>query len=129
MATQGFVVLEGATTSEDFVKCIEEVNAIIDASPLKGKAFVYADIFTYWTAFMTIERVLWEALGIETLVIFALSCLLLQSATAALIVAVMSVMIVINILFFVVVIITDIVMLVAMRMILIVVMIMVVMKK
>jgi len=88
--------LTNTKSDSDFVECIHKVNRIIDASPLKGRAFVYADIFTYWSSFIGIDAVLWKALGITLAVMVFSTFLLLQSPVSAVIVAAMSMLIVIN---------------------------------
>jgi len=89
-------VLTDTKSDADFVQCIQEVTRIVDASPLKGRAFVYADIFTYWSSFIGIDAVLWRALGITLAVMVFSTLLLLQSPSSAVIVAAMSMLIVIN---------------------------------
>merc|ERR1712113_515482 len=81
-------------TDADFLTCMERTKKIISESPLKDKAFVYSDIYTYWASFVDIDVMLWRALGILLAVIFAQCVILLQSPTSAAIAAIMSVMIV-----------------------------------
>jgi len=83
-------------SDEDFITLIETTNDIVDASPLRGHAFVYSDIHTYWSTFIGIDAVLWKALAITVSVMFVSTLLLLQSPASALIVAAMSLMIVLN---------------------------------
>jgi len=88
--------LVDATGDKDFLTCIQETEKIVNSSPLDGKAFVYADIFTFWSTFLVIDVVLWRALGIILAVMIVSSFLVLQSPTTALIVAGMSMMITLN---------------------------------
>merc|ERR1711920_1106176 len=83
-------------SDEDFITLIETTNDIVDASPLRGHAFVYSNIHTYWSTFIGIDAVLWKSLAITMSVMFVSTLLLLQSPAAALIVAAMSLMIVLN---------------------------------
>jgi len=88
--------LTNTKSDEDLIACIQRTTDIVNASPLRGKAFVYADIYTFWSTFIGIEAVMWKALGLVLAVIFGSSLLLLQSPTSALIVAAMSMLIVVN---------------------------------
>mmetsp|Transcript_6160 Transcript_6160/g.19738 ORF Transcript_6160/g.19738 Transcript_6160/m.19738 type:complete len:251 (+) Transcript_6160:62-814(+) len=88
--------LTDTKTDDDIVTCIKRTNDIIDASPLKDHAFVYSDIYTYWSSFIGIDAVLWKALGITVAVMLVSALLLLQSPTSALIVAAMSMIIVVQ---------------------------------
>lgn len=88
--------LTNTKSDEDFVACIQRVTGIINASPLKGRAFVYADIFTYWSTFIGIDAILWAALGVTLAVMFASTLFLLQSPTSAVVVAAMSMLIVLK---------------------------------
>merc|ERR1711972_235624 len=85
-----------AQTDADFLTCIETTNKIINSSPLKDKAFVYSDIYTYWSSFIGIDIMLWRALAILLAVIFAQCVILLQSPLSAVIAAIMSLMIVLH---------------------------------
>jgi hypothetical protein len=86
--------MDPSRTDADFLTCMETTNRIINNSPLKGKAFVYSDIYTYWSAFVEIDVMLWRALAILLAVIFFLCVILLQSPISATIAAIMSIMIV-----------------------------------
>lgn len=68
----------------DYLSSLKEVRDIIDASPLKGKAFPYGPIFTYWSVFLDLNQALLKALVIDVGVIFICTWLLLCSPTAAL---------------------------------------------
>merc|ERR1711920_525582 len=70
--------LTNSKNDNDLVTLIETTNDIVDASPLRGHAFVYSDIHTYWSTFIGIDVVLWKALAI-TVSVMLVSALLLLS--------------------------------------------------
>jgi len=88
--------ISGTRDDGDLIDTIKSTRAIVEASPLKDTAYVYGDIFTYWSAFIGLDRFMFNIMGISVCVMFASALLLLQSPTSAVIVAVMSMLIVVN---------------------------------
>lgn len=70
-------------TDGAYIDAINQVNKVIEDSPLKGKAFAYGDIFTYWQVFLELEPELVKIFCIDMVVIFVINLLLLRSAVAA----------------------------------------------
>merc|ERR1719424_29920 len=57
-----FVV--GLESQEDFVTSIKQANAILQRSPLKGKASIYGATFTFWSVLLDLESSLMRLLGL-----------------------------------------------------------------
>jgi len=74
----------GLTSDEEYMRSIEHVRAIVDASPLKGHAFPYGPIFTFWSVFSELEPILLRALAIDLAAVFLLKFIFLRSLTVAL---------------------------------------------
>merc|ERR1712167_445913 len=74
------------TDDETIVKSIREINEVISTSTLgqEGKAFAHGTMFTYWSAFLHMEPLLWRILGISLAVVFGVTLVLLESPLAAL---------------------------------------------
>jgi hypothetical protein len=70
-------------TDGAYIDAISQVTKIIEDSPLKGKAFAYGDIFTYWQVFLELEPELVKIFCIDIVVIFVINLLFLRSAVAA----------------------------------------------
>jgi len=88
--------ISGTSSDSDLIEVIKDTRAIVEASPLKNKAYVYGDIFTYWSSFIGLDRFMYNIMGISICVMFASALVLLQSLTSAVIVAVMSMLMVVN---------------------------------
>jgi len=89
-------LITGTKGNDDLIQLIKDTRVIVEASPLKGKAYVYGDVYTYWGTMIGLNEFLWKILGITVCVMFVSALLLLQSPMSALIVAMMSIMIVLN---------------------------------
>jgi len=72
-------------TDQDYLDNIKAVRALVDASPLRGKAFPYGVIYTFWSVFMELEPALGIALGIDMGIIALCTLVLLRSVVAALV--------------------------------------------
>jgi len=68
----------------DYMKSITEVRDIVDNSPLKGKAFPYGPIFTFWSVFEQLEGLLLRALALDLAAVFLCTLVLLRSPSVAL---------------------------------------------
>jgi len=88
--------ISGSSSDSHLIETIKSTRAIVEASPLKDKAYVYGDVFTYWATFIGLDKFLYNIIGISICVMFVSALLLLQSLTSAVIVAVMSMVIVMN---------------------------------
>mmetsp|Transcript_24419 Transcript_24419/g.36747 ORF Transcript_24419/g.36747 Transcript_24419/m.36747 type:complete len:664 (-) Transcript_24419:253-2244(-) len=71
-------------SDQDYLDSIQEVRAIVDDSPLRGRAFPAGPIFTFWSVFVELEGALLRAMVVDMGIIFCCTLLLLRSPIAAL---------------------------------------------
>lgn len=81
---------------DDYVESIKQLRSMIDASPLKDKAFPYGPIITFFSVFLELENIVMKALAIDLGVIFFITLVLMRSFRAAFVSTAASCMIVLE---------------------------------
>jgi hypothetical protein len=81
----------------DYIDSVKQLRSIIDASPLKDKAFAYGGIITFWSVFLELEGVMLQAVAIDLGVIFFITLVLMRSFRAAFLSTAASCMIVLEV--------------------------------
>lgn len=78
--------IANAASDQDFVDAVEQMNAAVERSPLKDKAFVHGWTFTFWSIFMDLEPILWRSIATFSAVVFSCTMIAVslcrQSASA-----------------------------------------------
>ena len=90
--------VEGVQYTDDYIRMIGDIRAIIDKHNQKGlNVYPSGDVFVYWEQYIGLDTTFWRTFGVCVLAVFVATIPLLFNLTISILVTACSAMIVIEV--------------------------------